>query len=311
MSSNEQTNYYVKILKIWIQVSFYSILLCLLCKICGVVDIGFGSIVNSVFPISTKMYWYATAYIALLAFAPFLNSFINNISKKQYAALVLMIVLLASFWDDITPYTEPLSVGGYSFLWLAQLYLISGYIRRFVDVNRLKKTEFFYVLSVIFLVISRYIGEHIQNIQFLSECINEDYFFRYNSLPVLVSSVLLFLSFLKMKKFGKRVGWICGFLSPLTFGVYLIHDNQFVRTVLWDNVIDFRNTRFDFETLFLILLIPIIIFVICAIVDFVRCRLFIKIYSMELWKKIEMSSLNLGKLAGLSDKSVGTKKKTP
>ena len=63
------------------------------------------------------------------------------------------------------------------------------------------------------------------------------------------------------------------FFAPATYGVYLIHDNRFVRKVLWQFLrpTDFLSEKYFF--LYMILCI-VAIFIVCAFIDKVRQQLF-------------------------------------
>ena len=58
-------------------------------------------------------------------------------------------------------------------------------------------------------------------------------FYRNNSPINVFASVALFLFFINFKISSERISSLIQFFAPLTFGVYLIHDNNFVREPLW------------------------------------------------------------------------------
>ena len=64
------------------------------------------------------------------------------------------------------------------------------------------------------------------------------------------------------------------FLSNLTFGVYLIHDNSYVREVLYTNILHTRN-YFNSNKYFAVAMISILaVFIVCCIIDYIRFLLF-------------------------------------
>lgn len=63
-------------------------------------------------------------------------------------------------------------------------------------------------------------------------------------------------------------------ISPYTFAVYLIHDNNYVRYWLWHHLIRLDGTLNQPYYLILLVLAPLSIFMVCVAVDLLRARLF-------------------------------------
>ena len=57
----------------------------------------------SILPISHNAYWFVTCYIVLMLFSPFLNKFINGISKNTFIKVILLSVLLWSVFPTFIP----------------------------------------------------------------------------------------------------------------------------------------------------------------------------------------------------------------
>lgn len=60
-------------------------------------------------------------------------------------------------------------------------------------------------------------------------------------------------------------------LSPYTLGVYLIHDNQYVRPFIWRYIIEFSQSNLFIVYL---LLYCIFIFIVCTVIDSIRLKIF-------------------------------------
>ena len=94
----KRTSFYPsKYIRFAIEILFFSIL-CLL-----VVCFGFGihpglkDAILCFFPLTSKRYWFATCFIILLIFAPYLNQLLNNINQRQFKLLLALIVVVFSF----------------------------------------------------------------------------------------------------------------------------------------------------------------------------------------------------------------------
>ena len=107
------------------------------------------------------------------------------------------------------------------------------------------------------------------------------FFYGMDKLPVLVISVLMFIGFSKIDIGYKRA---INIISSATFGVYLLHDDPYIRPFLWNIV--FRNASYSDSNLLIpySLAVIIIVFILCTIVELVR------IYALE---KHYMGAVNL------------------
>ena len=106
-----------------------------------------------------------------------------------------------------------------------------------------------------------------------------DYLFNYqNHVLILLLSLFLFLGFKALNVKNSRViNWI----SSLTFGIYLIHDNWQIRRYLWNNITN--GPAFEMTPWLLPVSIGYIVavFTVCGIIEAVRQQTVEK-----LWMKI-------------------------
>ena len=110
-------------------------------------------------------------------------------------------------------------------------------------------------------------------LHFLGEVRAGNYFISYKSPTIFLAAICLLLFFvnLKISSFWKKA---IGFLSPMTFGVYLIHIHPLVLTYM----INERFTGYaEFPWILEILAVlgtAAVIYLICSLIDFVRLQLF-------------------------------------
>ena len=62
-------------------------------------------------------------------------------------------------------------------------------------------------------------------------------------------------------------------MAPYTFGVYLIHDNDYIRRLLWDSVVQHADAHSLWSVAY-ILVVSVSIFIVCVGIDFLRKKLF-------------------------------------
>ena len=94
---------------------------------------------------------------------------------------------------------------------------------------------------------------------------------KYNCVFVMGGSIALFILF---KSIDLGVNKKINYISSLTFGVYLIHDNRYIRGILYDNIL---NTQRWFNSNYLIIdfIISVVaIFIVCCLIEYIRSIIF-------------------------------------
>lgn len=102
------------------------------------------------------------------------------------------------------------------------------------------------------------------------------YWGRENTLPVLALSITFFLIFSRVRM--PCIVWINAIASTM-LGVYLIHDNGFVRSFLWKHLLrvgeHFSQPNFILWSIVVISMV----FVVCAALEWLRIVLFQKFFN--------------------------------
>lgn len=219
-------------------------------------------LISAIFPIPYS-YWFSGYYIILLFFAPGLNKLIELMNEKAHREAILFLTII---WVLIPTFlSRPM---GYSDLALfVYLYLIAGYIKKYPSklLDNLKITLLIFLISTVILLASviyyNYLG--IKDPNWLR---NYGIYMNSNKLPTVLGSVGLFLVFRNMNL--KHLPFI-NFIAKSMFGVYLIHDNDIMRKVLWTFV---NNQRFNGGKEYLIygLLTIIAVFIGCIVIDILK-----------------------------------------
>ena len=83
------------------------------------------------FPFAYNTYWYFTAYFCLAFFIPFLNMMLERLDRAELKRLLFFLYLVFSILPTLFHEDFPRTGNGYSFLWLAVLYLVGGYIKKY------------------------------------------------------------------------------------------------------------------------------------------------------------------------------------
>lgn len=247
---------------LWFQVAFYSVVLLVLGRWISW-EFGIGEFVPGVkmtlLPVPLAGgYWYFNAYTGLFFLIPFLNRVLRGIGKEAYGVLIGIVVILSflNMWGSADFFAR-----GYNMPWLACMYVVGGYFRLHpVQVSR------WWVLGLYVLCVGvSCVLYHVSGIGFAV--------FDYANPVALLSACSVFLLCSGIQPASETV---CNWLqrvSPLAFGVYLVHVHP--ASGFWLQ----KGCRLLHHSNVLpaVVLVPaaaIAVFIVCLGVDWCRAQLF-------------------------------------
>lgn len=268
-------------------------------------NISVESLGQSLFPISHNGYWFVTCYIILMLFSPFMNKCIKALSQKALLKVIILSVILWSVFPTILPpmtsYPTQTVFTGNNFqytplIWFFVIYLIGSYIRLYLDLDKLKTNKL--IIGLIVSIILTYIGTLIFGyvdvtsnaylwwslpIESIMKNTLFTGFYAENKFFILIASICIFLIFLKREEFSNKY---INYLAGSALGVYLIHENTIVSTLLWKPL--HLTAYYNSPYLPLIgIIITILIYIVCSGIDIIR-RLTIE----KIWIWIVDNKLN-------------------
>lgn len=258
-----------KIIRLWCAVSTVSLLGYFFTIMIGRVNISLKGIIEVIFPILSKQYWFFTVYFLLMFFAPFLSELIKSISKENHKVLVGIIIVafyILPVFSIIFPEFD--AYEGYSIVGFISLFIIGAYIKRSKFGTKKTVLFMFVMINSVIMLLSKIVLEIAANR--LSLNFGTGLFYHINTIFQLVQAILLFLivSRIKVKSLGLKK--VINKLSVNVFIVYLIHDNPNVRMVIWDYV----KLFFESENVVCVVLISsTLVFLISLIMAIVVCPL--------------------------------------
>jgi surface polysaccharide O-acyltransferase-like enzyme len=258
-----------KVLKLWLQIFTYSSVIFFVFFGFGAVSFGFKTLLKNILPVSFSQWWFASTYFVLYLISPYLNKLLNTLDKKSYQRF---LALLTFCWCIIPTF---LSVTWQSneLLWFIYLYSLAGYVRLHASESSVKGTTLIAVSSA--LAVLTFLSAVVFDILGTKTAFfgrHATFFYDMQKIPVLLISLLMFVGFLKID-----IGYkpIINIISSATFGVYLIHDNKYVRQFLWETV--FKNASFADSAVLIPYSVAVIavVFAACTAVELLR------IYALE------------------------------
>ncbi len=257
-----------KLINLCLQLAFYAILITG-CEVAILLangsEISVKKIFFHLFP-SWRSMWYFSAYFCLFFFMPILNSIIENVSKKTLQGCALFVFLIFCCATQLTTNVANLN-DGYSVLWIAILYLFGAYMAKYKTLSRTKLWIDFlgFVVCVALTIVSRILIGHLYGRRI-------NLLLSYTSPTVVLSAIFLVSMFSKIKTRTISTK-VISFLSPMAFGVYIIHCHPYLFDYMADAFIWIANLPLYYAIL-VVLLVALIIFTACLIIDYIRCLLF-------------------------------------
>ncbi len=283
-----------RLINLWFTTVFYGLIITLLFAVTKATSIGFDDFKYAVFPFcygNSAGYWYFTAYTVMFAFIPLFNYLINNISQKKFAYLVVVIIVLFCVIPAIKQSDYFFTANGYSWLWLASLYIIGSYIGKYCCFKRVKTRTLVFAIAICitiscaghYLLNWYFVNYKMQDISTQADFLSNPYgnlllkpgtFANYTFPTTLIISVLFLVLFSRIKVKKDYLKSKINSYVPLVFSVYLIHTNRLVFSGIMSGLFEGYA---EFNPVLLVLAVlgtALAIFVICIMIDMLRFELF-------------------------------------
>lgn len=259
---------------IWFYVVIYTIIGSLL------LNITFTKVelLKAFLPISIKDYWFMTNYLLLYLFMPFINRIINSISRKNYQLLLLTIIIVFSVLPTLTGGESYDVSSGFALYQFVMMYLIGAYLGKYkVNYSTAKIIIVFLAscfLNCLFYKIGTIIVNSPDSLLSYIGYNQVNAFLSYCNPIIILQAISFFLLFTKLRIKSTIINKI----SSYTLGVYLIHDNNIFRNFYRDKII----IGSDINIIFISIIVSLLVFIICTLIESIRQDLFKDIYNLEI-----------------------------
>lgn len=287
-----------KLVTLWMEAVFYGFILKLIFMVSGRDGFSLVSLASCFFPIFTGRYWFLTIYVGMYLVSPFLNILINAMNKKQHTVLNLCLMVLFSAWISVHPNMKGMnSGGGWGLAWFAVMYITAAWFRKYYVPNGKPWkyiAVYFTVPAAIALLQCVFCWGRSGGI--VRAVISN--WFRYDSVPVYIMTLSLFAAFLNIQIRSEKLSRTIAAISPLTFGVYLIHAHANVSPWSWE-VLNLPSKMDSALFPAVQLGCVILIFAVCAVIDAARKRTVGRLEHMTM--VIKICDTIKAMLSGLAD----------
>ncbi len=222
--STNRRHYFSRLVPLWLEVALYSIAFTFLFWLRSPELVGKKELLNALFPVMRRQYWYFTAYFGLSFLMPVINTGIKRIPEKRAGVCILLLLTVFSVFPTLFC-SDPFQFrGGYTTLWLVLLYGIGALLKRGEAHLRFAAPS---LCIVLFLCTFLSFGFTVFW-DFTIAGIGTVGLMNYTSPTVLLSAICLLMLFGRVKGQHKTARQILRKLSGASFGVYILHTNPLV-----------------------------------------------------------------------------------
>ena len=244
-----------KLLKLILQVVFYTVIF-------GLINIlingwiGLKGFIKMCFPTTFSVYWFMTAYCILYLVSPYINKLFNNLKKKEVEKLLIIMGILSC---GLVITLLQVNRGINNLFVFVFLYILGAYISTYYKGKKFKYSSVIAIISYLFIFATQLIFE----VRFTNYI---NYFTTLYSLPIITCAVMWVLYFKDVNIQSTAINII----ASATFGVYLIHENTYVRPFLWEKIL--KNSLFYNKPILILHALGsiAITYIICTIIELLR-----------------------------------------
>lgn len=268
-----KTHKFSTLFYLWIQTLFYSLLFYIKYNI-NTNQIFTKNLIPFLFPVIYKKYWYFSAYFGIFPFLNFISGSISSLPIIEVKKSIYFMIGIFIIWSSFHTYNFVQNLG-YSPFTLLIFYIFGAYIGKYKFFFKRENNNRFLIClfcAAIFIIVS--LSCYFINISKINIYIKNLFIIRVNSFPMLLQ-IFSIVTFVSQIKFCLFISKIITFIGPLTFDVYLIHENPFIRDNYMRNFFMKQSIDLSLQNLFvLIFKRATYIFTICIIFAFIRNIIF-------------------------------------
>ena len=264
---------WLKAFGLWVRAFFYAVSIYFLFVWAGMAEFDMKTALRVMCPVTRPANWFIATYFVMYLIHPYVNAMLHSFSREDYRKYLVSVFI---FWSIIPMLTNS-DFQGNPLISFICLYSLGGYIRLWADsfgdrkyimYGALSALGNFFLMAVLEFAAMRI--EPLRNFAAGHPLFVEYLFDMMRPLPVL-SALFLFIGFKRVRINSRAIN----IAASATLGVYLIHENEFVReNFLWQDI--FRMSSFT-DSPYLIpysLAAIIIVYISCTLIDLLRSKIF-------------------------------------
>ena len=259
---------------LWFQVVFYSALSELAINLFFADGVSVVNIVKVFLPVSTEQNWYFSAYFIVFLLMPLLNQIVEKVEKKILDSALIAVAVFYIVLGTIININVLGVNSGYSVIWIALLYLLGAYIKKYEPLKKITPhlCALGFLGCALITFLSRLVIElatwKITGVPSLGTK-----FITYTS-PFMVLQAMFALQLFSKWNLPKVLVKTTVWFVPMSFGVFVIHTSTAIYRYILKDAFLFTEAYPLPLVITIAFVVVIAIFLLCSIIDFGRIHLF-------------------------------------
>ena len=280
LSWNKEKVKYKRIIELIVICLFYSFIITGIFyafDLYSVRSLGKRMFFHSLFPALIGRYWYITCYIFLFFLIPYINLFINKLSKEKFKKFLIIVFILLSVFPSLFFSIDFFKTGnGYSPFWLIYCYMLGAYIGKYYEKQKITKKMIFSLIGCILIAFILNCLVRVLTLILFKELRYSDWFINYISPFIVIASLLMVMISSKINITIKSniLTKLISYLSLCSFAVYIIHSHY----LIYEFLLNGYMVKYVYSNIFVLLgaffISLIVIYLVGFIIDLVRIQLF-------------------------------------
>ncbi len=266
---------YQKIISLLLDMTLYTTLSFVLLYYFGYRQLTKENLMGAILPLFKGGIWFVVYYIIFSLFIPYLNSILLSMKKEIYLKLLGTIYII---WSILPFFMHYITRGNWDFSnvdFFIVMYITGAYIKLHGDFDKRiqfwslsygKLTIITFFAILLSVIIQDYIGLVFHDNYYIK---NATFFRLYNN-PIAVLFAIYAFLYAKNLRINSPV---INQLALSVLGIYLIHDNQFIRSFIWGII--YPNVNYlNSSHLFLHAIVKTVsVFALCLLIDQIRLKI--------------------------------------
>ena len=275
-----------RLLKCYLPMYFYSVSIPLIYGLFRPDQVARSQYIKAFIPFLSRTWYFMTLYLLVLILSPYLNKMLRHLDRKEFLILIGICFCVFSIWQPLSvlePFDRIIGTkkifstqGGKSLYDFIYMYFLGAYMRRYhifrshenddkknMWNNPLTYLAGFLLLGLInVIIVYKYPDKGIESVV------------GYNDNPLVVLQCTCLFRFFEKLDISRwpNICKIINFISAGNLGIYMIHEHPLIRKLIWGEIFDINNVAFYSQKWYLvkIIIIIIIIYSVCWMIDFLR-----------------------------------------
>ena len=259
-----------KVIRIFAELLFYTVLISSLAAISGLQDFSLLSLIKTsgLHKSSGYNWWFVRTYLALYLIHPYMNMFLRRLSREEYKKFLKAIFI---YWCIIPTFTG-WQFSGNELIEFMCVYSVGAYIRLWVKESGGGKV--FILYGLLFVLADAVVVLLLDVIGMKYDIVAENTLYLCCGLLkpfTFLSALCIFLGFIRL---NIPHSGIINTVAGTTLGVYMLHENIFSQRFLWNTI--FRPAAFQDSAYFIPYSLAVIlaILTVCTLLELLRSRIF-------------------------------------